>query len=45
MATESNRPLTDEEKRKPLPGETSPENAAAKAREFSAREKGKLQKR
>lgn len=44
--TKSNRPLTEEEKqRKPMPGETSPEDAATKAREFAAQEKAKLQKR
>ena len=44
--TESNRPLTEEKKqRKPMPGEISPEDAAAKAREFAAQEKARLQKR
>jgi hypothetical protein len=44
--TEPNRPLTEEEKqRKPMPGETSPEDAATKAREFAAQEKARLQKR
>jgi hypothetical protein len=40
-----NRPLTEDEKqKKPMPGEVSPKDAAAKAREFAAREKAKLRK-
>ena len=40
---ENRRPLTEEEKQtKPMPGEVSPENAAAKAREFAVQEKAKL---
>jgi len=44
--TNSNRPLTEEEKQKtPMPGEVSPKDAAAKAREYAAQEKAKLQKK
>lgn len=39
----SNQQLTEQEKQKePLPGETSPENAFLKARQFAAQEKAKL---
>jgi hypothetical protein len=39
----NNRPLTEEEKQtKPLPGEVSPQDATAKAREFAVQERAKL---
>lgn len=41
--TRPRRPLTEEEKQKrPMPGETSPKDAAVKARHFAAQEKAKL---
>jgi hypothetical protein len=40
MMTKSNIPLTENEKQnKSIPGEVEPNKAAAKAREFAAREK------
>lgn len=43
MTTKHTRPMTDEEKQKtPMPGEVSPEEAKAKAREFAMREKAKM---
>lgn len=44
MKMKSNsKPLNEQEKqRQPLPGETSPEEAFRKARQFAAQEKAKL---
>jgi len=41
-----NPPLTEQEKQtKPMPGETSPEDALARARAFAVQEKAKLKSR
>ena len=43
MTAKHTRPMMDEKKQKtPLPGEVSPEEAKAKAREFAMREKAKI---